>query len=58
MSSRTAVLGFFMAVGGLAGGLRGAVDGEGVWAVLGLFALGLLGVLLVVRYFVRLDGRR
>ncbi|MGJ3561088.1 hypothetical protein ACR6C2_33530 [Streptomyces sp. INA 01156] len=52
-SSRGLVLGICMAVGGLAGGARSAVDGEGIWKALGAFGIGVLGVLIVVNYFVR-----
>lgn len=40
-----------MAVGGLAGGVRSAVDGRGIWTALGILGVGILGVLIVVSYF-------
>ncbi|OLZ66918.1 hypothetical protein AV521_26350 [Streptomyces sp. IMTB 2501] len=49
--SRFLVLGVCMAVGGLAGGVRSAWDGERIGAVLGTFGLGILGVLVVVSHF-------
>ncbi|MEF9906727.1 hypothetical protein [Streptomyces sp. P9-A2] len=56
-SSRTLVLGICMAVGGLAGGVRSAVGGEGIWKTLGVFGVGVLGVLIVVSYFVHRADR-
>jgi hypothetical protein len=46
------VFGFCFAVGGLAGGVRSALDGKGIWTILGLFGLGIFGLLVVVSYFV------
>ncbi|MEU7425054.1 hypothetical protein [Streptomyces sp. NPDC040750] len=46
-----------MSVGGLAGGVRPAVDGKGIWTILGIFGLGILGVLIVVGYFVNQADR-
>ncbi|OKJ99814.1 hypothetical protein AMK26_27940 [Streptomyces sp. CB03234] len=51
-SSQAFVLGVCMAVGGLAGGVRAAVDGEGVWKALGIFGVGVLGVVLAVSWIV------
>ncbi|MFI6055276.1 hypothetical protein ACIBCO_34955 [Streptomyces violascens] len=51
----TLVLGIIMAVGGLAGGVRGVMDGRGIWADLGALGAGILGVLIVVSYFVHLE---
>ncbi|WP_031080862.1 hypothetical protein [Streptomyces sp. NRRL WC-3549] len=50
-SSRSLVLGICMAVGGLAGGVRGLTEGRGAGTTLVTFAVGILGVLLVVGYF-------
>ncbi|MFD7494649.1 hypothetical protein ACFV8T_19885 [Streptomyces sp. NPDC059832] len=46
--SRTLVLGMCASVGGIAGAVRGAADGMGLLKVLGLLAIGVLGVLLTV----------
>lgn len=54
-SSRTVVLGICMAVGGLAGGVRGVADGEEIWKSLAILGIGVLGVLIVVSYFVNYD---
>lgn len=51
-SSRTVVPGMCTAVGGLAGKVRCAVDGRGIWTTLGVLGAGILGVLVVVRCFV------
>ncbi|MEU7197015.1 hypothetical protein AB0B04_26390 [Streptomyces xinghaiensis] len=51
-TSRALVLGVCMAVGGLAGGVRAAVDGEGIWTALGIFGVGALGVALAVSWIV------
>jgi hypothetical protein len=40
-----------MSVGGLAGGVRCLADGRGIWTALGVFGVGILGVLIVVSYF-------
>ncbi|MFE9925961.1 hypothetical protein ACFYQA_31670 [Streptomyces sp. NPDC005774] len=56
-SSRTAALGICMAVGGLAGGVHSAVGREGIWKALGIFSVGVLGVLIVVSYFVHRTDR-
>ena len=56
-SPRTVVIGVCMAVGGLAGGVRYAVDGRGIWTALGILCVGILGVLIVVSYFVNRDDR-
>ncbi|MFF1465472.1 hypothetical protein [Streptomyces sp. NPDC058330] len=50
-SSRMLVLGICLAVGGLAGGARGATEGRGAGTTLVTFAVGILGVLVVVGYF-------
>ncbi|MFJ5974629.1 hypothetical protein [Streptomyces sp. NPDC093060] len=55
--SRFLVLGMCMAIGGLAGGVRGAMDGKGIWTILGTFGAGILGVLIVVSYFVNYSDR-
>ncbi|MEU2716020.1 hypothetical protein [Streptomyces sp. NPDC007205] len=55
--SRFLVLGMCMAVGGLAGGVRSAWDGKGIWTILGTFGLGIFGVLAVVGYFVNWEDR-
>ncbi|WP_276107423.1 hypothetical protein [Streptomyces tropicalis] len=51
------VLGICMAVSGFAGGVRWAVDGGGIWKALGMLSVGILGVLIVVSYFVNYDDR-
>ncbi|WP_175438978.1 hypothetical protein [Streptomyces vilmorinianum] len=53
-SSRTFVLGLCLAVGGLAGGVRSAVDGKGIWTALGIFifGVGVVGVTLAVAWIV------
>ncbi|MFF8917043.1 hypothetical protein ACF08M_27930 [Streptomyces sp. NPDC015032] len=51
-TSRTFVLGICMAVGGLAGGVRSAVDGKGIWTALGVFGVGVLGVVIVIAWIV------
>ncbi|MBD0743972.1 hypothetical protein BG418_20590 [Streptomyces sp. CBMA152] len=56
-SSRTVVLGMCMAVGGLAGGVRCMADGKGIWTALGTLGVGILGVLIVVSYFVNHENR-
>ncbi|MEV4444746.1 MULTISPECIES: hypothetical protein [Streptomyces] len=52
------VFGICMAVGGLAGGVRSALDGKGIWTILGTFALGIFGLLIVVSFFVNYEDRR
>lgn len=54
-SSRMLVLGIIMAVTGLAGGARWALDGGGIWKALGMVGVGVLGIVIVVSYFVNLD---
>ncbi|MGW2819253.1 hypothetical protein [Streptomyces sp. NPDC001415] len=44
-----------MSVGGLAGSVRSVMDGKGIGTVLALLGGGVLGVLIVVSYFVNLD---
>lgn len=56
--SRFLVLGMSMSVGGLAGGVRSALDGKGIWTILGTFAVGIFGLLIVVSYFVNYEDRR
>ncbi|WP_405680792.1 hypothetical protein [Streptomyces sp. NBC_01238] len=51
-SSRAFVLGICMAVGGLAGGVRSAVDGKGIWTAFGIFGVGVLGVVLTLAWIV------
>jgi len=51
-TSRAFVLGICMAVGGLTGGVRAAVDGKGIWTALGIFGVGVLGVALAVSWIV------
>ncbi|MFC0844782.1 hypothetical protein ACFH04_13840 [Streptomyces noboritoensis] len=46
-----------MAVGGLAGGVRSALDGKGLWTALSILGAGILGVVVVVSYFVNLEDR-
>jgi hypothetical protein len=41
-----------MAVGGLAGGVRAAVAGEGIWKSAGIFGVGALGVVFTVAWIV------
>ncbi|MFJ2555160.1 MULTISPECIES: hypothetical protein [unclassified Streptomyces] len=50
--SRTFVLGICVAVGGISGSIRGAMDGTGILEVAGLLGLGILGVALTIRYVV------
>ncbi|MFJ2588809.1 hypothetical protein [Streptomyces sp. NPDC087538] len=50
--SRAFVLGVSMAVGGLAGGVRAAVAGKGIWTVVGVFGVGVAGVVLAVAWIV------
>ncbi|MFF2511593.1 hypothetical protein [Streptomyces sp. NPDC058086] len=57
-SSQTLVLGICFAVGGLAGGVRSALDGKGIWTILGTFAVGIFGLLIVVSFFVNYEDRR
>jgi hypothetical protein len=57
-SSQTLVFGIFFAVGGLAGGVRSAMDGKGIWTILGTFAVGIFGLLVVVSFFVNYEDRR
>ncbi|MEU0038800.1 MULTISPECIES: hypothetical protein [unclassified Streptomyces] len=52
------VFGFCMSVGGLAGGVRSALDGKGIWTILGTFAVGIFGLLIVVSFFVNYEDRR
>ncbi|MFD9818918.1 hypothetical protein [Streptomyces violascens] len=56
-SPQTLVFGICMSVGGLAGGVRGVMDGRGIWTTLGILGAGILGVIIVVSYFVNLDDR-
>ncbi|MFD7165447.1 hypothetical protein [Streptomyces violascens] len=56
-SSQTLVLGICMSVGGLAGGARGVMDGRGICTNLATVGAGVLGVLIVVSYFVNLEDR-
>ncbi|MFB7211461.1 hypothetical protein [Streptomyces sp. NPDC056255] len=51
-SSRSFVLGLCMAVGGLAGGVRSAMDGKGFWTAVGVFGVGVAGVVLAVAWIV------
>ncbi|MFE2289781.1 hypothetical protein [Streptomyces sp. NPDC059452] len=51
-SSRTFVLGMLMSVVGLAGGVRAAMDGEGIWRALGISSVGFLGLALTVAWVV------
>ncbi|MER7256846.1 MULTISPECIES: hypothetical protein [Streptomyces] len=51
-SSRGLVLGVFMAVGGLVGGMGGLLAGRTDRAVLGTLAIGALGLLLTVSWLV------
>ncbi|MGW2423663.1 hypothetical protein ACWC0C_31175 [Streptomyces sp. NPDC001709] len=53
--SRALVLGVCMSVGGLAGGVRSSMDGKGLWTILGIFGVGVLGLLIVVSYFADYD---
>ncbi|MFF1477024.1 hypothetical protein ACFVYD_05500 [Streptomyces sp. NPDC058301] len=46
-----------MAVGGLAGGVRCLADGKEIWTALGTLGVGILGVLIVVSYFVNHENR-
>ncbi|MEV0484294.1 hypothetical protein AB0I69_27235 [Streptomyces sp. NPDC050508] len=57
-SSQTLVFGIIFAVGGLAGGVRSAMDGKGIWTILGTFAVGIFGLLVVVGFFVNYEDRR
>ncbi|MEU4346953.1 hypothetical protein [Streptomyces sp. NPDC023838] len=57
-SSRFLVFGICFGVGGLAGGVRSALDGKGISTILALFGMGILGVLTVVSYFVNYEDRR
>ncbi|MEU6663769.1 hypothetical protein [Streptomyces sp. NPDC046821] len=57
-SSHSVVLGMIMSVAGLVGAVRSAMDGEGIWRVLGAFGLGVLGLVIVVSYFVGQTDRR
>ncbi|MFE3600718.1 hypothetical protein ACFXP3_19205 [Streptomyces sp. NPDC059096] len=52
------VLGICVAVGGIAGSIRGAADGMGVLKVVGLLAVGMLGVLLTISYIVNYAKER
>lgn len=51
-SSRSFVLGLCIAVGGLAGGVRSAMDGKGIWTAAGIFGVGVAGVVLAVAWIV------
>ncbi|WP_406510498.1 hypothetical protein [Streptomyces sp. NBC_00212] len=57
-SPQTLVLGICMSVGGLAGGVRGVMDGKGIGTVLALLGGGVLGILIVVSYFTNYEDRR
>ncbi|MEU1486736.1 hypothetical protein [Streptomyces sp. NPDC005752] len=48
--SRTLVLGICLAVGGVAGSIRGATEGAGLLEVVGLLVLGAFGVLLAIAW--------
>lgn len=41
-----------MAVGGLAGGVRSAMDGKETWTAVGIFGVGFAGVVLAVAWIV------
>ncbi|MFL4949890.1 hypothetical protein ACJ6WE_21650 [Streptomyces sp. MMS24-I31] len=56
-SSPSVVLGICMSVGGLVGGVRSAMDGNGNSTILGIFGVGILGVAIVVGYFVNQADR-
>ncbi|GGJ14081.1 hypothetical protein GCM10010121_025840 [Streptomyces brasiliensis] len=56
-SSRSVVLGMCMSVGGLAGGVRSAMDGKGIWTILGIFGVDIPGVAIGVGYFVNQADR-
>ncbi|MBM7443234.1 hypothetical protein [Streptomyces sp. HB132] len=51
-SSRAFVLGLCMSVGGLAGGVRAALDGKGIGTTLGIFGIGILGLIFAVAWVV------
>lgn len=51
-SSRAFILGICMAVGGLVGGVRSAMEGEGIWKALGILGVGVLGVALCIAWIV------
>ena len=57
-SSRAFVLGICMAVGGLAGGVRAALDGEEIWTTLGIFGVGTIGVVLASAWIVTYARQR
>ncbi|MEV7236972.1 hypothetical protein AB0N06_24320 [Streptomyces sp. NPDC051020] len=57
-SSRAFVLGICMALGGLAGGVRSAVDGKGIWTSFGIFGVGVLGVFLTIAWIVTYTRER
>ncbi|MEU5436062.1 hypothetical protein AB0G73_22155 [Streptomyces sp. NPDC020719] len=52
------VFGICMSVGGLAGGVRSALDSKGLGTILATFALGIFGLLIVVSYFANYEDRR
>ncbi|WP_405716800.1 MULTISPECIES: hypothetical protein [unclassified Streptomyces] len=56
--SRSFVLGVSMAVGGLAGGVRAAVAGEGIWKAAGIFGVGVLAVAFTVAWIVTYTRER
>ncbi|MEU2676078.1 hypothetical protein ABZ638_04215 [Streptomyces sp. NPDC007107] len=56
--SRTFVLGMCMAVGGIAGAVRGAMEGARLLETAGLLGLGLLGVLLTVAWVLNYSTKR
>lgn len=51
-SSRSFVLGLCMSVGGLAGGVRAALDGKEIGTILGIFGIGILGLALAIAWVV------
>ncbi|MFB6534856.1 hypothetical protein ACFCY8_21285 [Streptomyces noursei] len=54
-SSRALIFGLIMGPCGLIGGVRSVVNGMPISTSLGLLGLGLLGLLIVVGYFVNHD---
>ncbi|MFE6933726.1 hypothetical protein ACFVDT_17055 [Streptomyces sp. NPDC057699] len=57
-SSRTFVLGMCMAVGGIAGSIRGVMEGARFLETAALLGLGLLGVLLTVAWILNHSSKR
>ncbi|MFC9122873.1 hypothetical protein ACFTXO_24225 [Streptomyces sp. NPDC057067] len=41
-----------MSVGGLAGGVRATLDGKGIGTILGIFGIGVLGLVLATAWVV------